>query len=189
MESVLIKNNVANILTLIRLILVPAFIIAIWYNKPLTALVLFTFAGLTDAVDGYIARKFNQVTLLGKILDPIADKTLLVSAFLFIFNSQLSIKFPFWFVVLVISRDVYILAGSVLIYLVKGSIKVNPTVFGKATTFFQITTVIYILLANINLNLYNDFVYYGLIGITFLFMVLSTMTYTYYGFKQLGMVK
>jgi len=185
----LIKSNLANILTLIRLLLVPVFIIAIWYQKPFIALVVFTVAGLTDAIDGYIARKFNQVSQFGKIVDPIADKTLLVSAFIFIFNSQLPIKFPFWFVVLVISRDLYILAGSLLIYFIQGYLRVNPSVFGKATTFLQITTVIYTLLSNVNVNFYNELLYDTLIGITLLFMVLSTLTYTYDGFRQLNMTK
>lgn len=167
----------------------PAFIISVWYQKPLIALVIFTTAGLTDAIDGYIARKFNQVSQFGKILDPIADKTLLISAFVFIFNSQLQIKFPFWYVVLVISRDLYILSGSLIIYFIKGYLKVSPSIFGKATTFFQIATVIYTLLSNINLSFYNEIVYEGLLATTFLFMVLSTLTYTYDGFKQLGMTK
>lgn len=185
----MVRNNIANILTLTRLFLVPAFIIAIWYQKPLIALIIFTTAGLTDALDGYVARKFNQVSQFGKILDPIADKALLISAFVFIFNSQLQIKFPFWYVVLVISRDLYILAGSFIIYFIKGYLKVNPSIFGKATTFFQIATVIYTLLANINLNFYNEFIYDALLSTTFLFMILSSLTYTYDGFRQLGMVK
>lgn len=185
----MLKSNLANILTLIRLLLVPVFIIALWYQKPFIAFVIFTVAGITDAIDGYIARKFNQVSQFGKIVDPIADKTLLVSAFIFIFNSQLPIKFPFWFVVLVISRDLYILAGSLLIYFIKGYLKVNPSVFGKATTFFQITTVIYTLLSNIDISFYNEVFYDTLLGITLLFMVLSTLTYTYDGFRQLNMTK
>lgn len=185
----MVKNNIANILTLIRLFLIPAFIIAVWYQKPLMALVIFTTAGLTDAVDGYVARRYNQVSQFGKILDPIADKALLITAFVFIFNSAFQIKFPFWYVVLVISRDIYILIGSFIIYFIKGYLNVNPSPFGKATTFFQISTVIYTLLSNIDIRFYNEIVYDGLLGITFLFMVLSALTYTYDGFKQLGMVK
>ncbi|MDQ7055123.1 MAG: CDP-alcohol phosphatidyltransferase family protein [Persephonella sp.] len=65
-------------------------------------------AGLTDALDGFVARRFNQITTLGKILDPIADKALLISSFVFIYTSDLAVKFPYWYVVIVISRDIYI---------------------------------------------------------------------------------
>lgn len=178
--------NLPNLLTLLRIILVPVFITFLWYNMPLFALITFAIAGLTDAVDGYLARKYNQETQLGKILDPIADKTLLVSAFVFIFNSDLFIKFPFWFILLAISRDIYILAGSFLIYLIKGSLKVKPSFFGKMTTFLQIFTVIYTLISNVFPNLYNHLFYESALIITFIVMVLSLLTYTYDGIKQLN---
>ncbi|ACD66233.1 MAG TPA: CDP-alcohol phosphatidyltransferase family protein [Sulfurihydrogenibium sp.] len=178
--------NLPNLLTLLRIILVPVFITFLWYNMPLFALITFAIAGLTDAVDGYLARKYNQETQLGKILDPIADKTLLVSAFVFIFNSDLFIKFPFWFILLAISRDIYILAGSFLIYLIKGSLRVRPSFFGKMTTFLQIFTVIYTLISNVFPNLYNHLFYESALIITFIVMVLSLLTYTYDGIKQLN---
>jgi len=178
--------NLPNFLTLLRIILVPVFITFLWYNMPLFALITFTIAGLTDAIDGYLARKYNQETQLGKILDPIADKTLLISAFVFIFNSDLSIKFPFWFILFAISRDIYILVGSFLIYLIKGSLKVKPSFFGKMTTFLQIFTVIYVLISNVFTNLYNHLFYETALIITFIVMVLSVLTYTYDGIKQLN---
>ncbi len=175
--------NLANILTILRIFLVPIFIISIGYNKPLLALTIFTIAGLTDALDGFIARKFNQETILGKVLDPIADKSLLISSFIFIHNSELDIKFPYWFVVIVISRDIFILLGSSVIYLLKGSLKVEPTIFGKATTFFQILSIIVILTANIIFVPYIiiDFVIY----ITTMFTIISALTYLQKGLKQI----
>lgn len=178
--------GLANKLTLIRIFLVPIFIISLGYNQPLIALIVFTVAGLTDALDGYIARKRNEITMFGKIVDPIADKTLLLSAFIFIYNSNLAIKFPFWLVVLVISRDIYILFGSFLIYLIKGHIRVHPSVFGKATTFLQISTVIYVLAVNIEINLYNTVLYESLITLTVLMMILSVARYSYDGLYQLN---
>ena len=164
----------------------PFFIIFIGYNKPLYALLIFILAGLTDALDGYIARKFNQITNLGKILDPIADKVLLVSAFIFIYNSNFEIKFPYWFVVLVISRDIYLVAGSTLIYFFKGFVKVKPSIFGKATTFLQILAVISVLIVNIFLLpaeylIYLDYIIYT----TAFFSILSAVDYTYKGLSQL----
>lgn len=178
--------GLANRITLLRIFLVPIFIILLGYNQPLYALLVFTIAGLTDAVDGYVARKRNEITLFGKIVDPIADKTLLLSGFIFIYNSSLVYKFPFWLVVLVISRDMYIILGSALIYLIKGHLKVNPSVFGKATTFLQIGTVMYTLGINVNSFIYSQLIYDGLIGITVFMMVISVLRYTYDGVSQLN---
>ncbi|MEZ0323014.1 MAG: CDP-alcohol phosphatidyltransferase family protein [Hydrogenothermaceae bacterium] len=178
--------GLANKLTILRIFLVPVFIILIGYSQPLYALIVFVIAGLTDAIDGYIARKRNEITQFGKIIDPIADKTLLLSAFIFIYNGNLPYKFPFWFVVLVISRDTYILAGSFLIYLIKGSLKVSPSIFGKLTTFLQITTVIYVLFVNTNPDIFNIYLYDILIGLTVFMMVLSILRYSYDGFNQLN---
>ncbi|ACO03165.1 MAG TPA: CDP-diacylglycerol--glycerol-3-phosphate 3-phosphatidyltransferase [Persephonella sp.] len=175
--------GLANQITIFRILLVPVFIIFVGYNKPLYALITFFIAGLTDALDGFVARKFNQVTTLGKILDPIADKTLIVSSFIFIYNSDMSIKFPFWYVVLVISRDVYILAGSVIIYFLRGALEIKPSIFGKATTFFQILSVITVLLANITTV---EMVYVkGIIYTATFFTVLSALTYFYEGLQKL----
>jgi len=175
--------GLANQLTILRLLMVPLFIVLIGYNKPLYALIIFFLAGVTDALDGYIARSRNQITKLGKILDPIADKALLVSAFIFIYNSNLEIKFPYWFVVLVISRDIYILLGSAIVYYIKGHLEVRPSIFGKATTFFQILTVIIVLSANVVKIpiLFIDSIIYITAGFT----ILSFITYTFDGLKQL----
>jgi len=175
--------SLANQITIFRIFLIPVFIILIGYNKPLYALIVFVIAGLTDALDGFIARKFNQITTLGKILDPIADKALLVSSFVFIYTSDLQVKFPYWYVVIVISRDVYILLGSALIYFMRGYLDVKPSIFGKATTFFQILSVVVVLLANITevpLEIVN-----GVIYTASFFTILSTLTYTYDGFQYL----
>lgn len=175
--------GLANQLTILRIFLIPVFVILIGYNKPLYALVVFIIAGLTDALDGFIARKFNQITTLGKILDPIADKALLVSGFIFIYTSDLQVKFPYWYVVIVISRDIYILLGSALIYFMKGYVDVKPSVFGKATTFFQIISVVAVLIANITYvpQIYIDWIIYT----ASFFTILSTITYTYDGFQQI----
>ncbi len=178
--------EIPNILTILRIILVPVFIIFIWYNMPVYALITFIVAGLTDALDGYIARKYKQETQLGKILDPIADKTLLISAFIFLFNSKLQIKLPFWFLVIAISRDIYILAGGFLIYILKGYLKVKPSIFGKATTFFQITLIVYVLSSNIDISLYNEYLFNIILGLNILFLTLSTLTYTYDGLMQIN---
>ncbi len=175
--------GLANKITIFRIFLIPLFVIFIGYNKPFYALITFFIAGVSDALDGYIARKRNEITRLGKILDPIADKALLISAFVFIHTSDLQVKFPFWFVVLVISRDIYILLGSFLIQHMKGYLEVKPSIFGKATTFFQISSVIIVLLANIILipQLYVDVIIYT----TTFFTIISAIGYTIDGVQQL----
>ena len=175
--------GLANKITIFRIFLIPVFVIFIGYNKPFYALITFFVAGVSDALDGYIARKRNEITRLGKILDPIADKALLISAFVFIYTSDLTVKFPFWFVVIVISRDIYILLGSFLIQHMKGYLEVRPSIFGKATTFFQILSVITVLVANI---IYIPQIYVmATIYLATLFTVISAIGYTINGLHQL----
>ncbi|RUM60185.1 MAG: CDP-diacylglycerol--glycerol-3-phosphate 3-phosphatidyltransferase [Persephonella sp.] len=175
--------NIANILTLVRIFLVPLFIISLGYNKPILALIIFTIAGITDALDGFIARRFKQETTLGKVLDPIADKSLLISSFIFIYNSKLDVKFPYWFVIIAISRDIFILLGSSIIYIIKGYLKVEPNIFGKATTFFQILSIITVLLANI--TYIPTILIQAIIFVTTAFTLISTFVYLQQGLKQL----
>ena len=145
----------ANKITVCRIFAVPFFILAILYYSPeeeylrFTALAIFMFAVISDLIDGYIARTRHQKTKAGAILDPLADKFLLISAFICLYevsDKLYGIRFPVWLVVAVISRDVILLLGSMIIHLVQGELKIEPTIWGKATTFFQIVAVLGILL-------------------------------------------
>lgn len=145
----------ANKITLARILAVPFFIIAILYYSPerehirYVALGIFLFAVISDIVDGYIARTRNQKTQAGVILDPLADKLLLISAFVCLYlRGPLfsSYPFPLWLVVAVISRDVILLIGSTLIYMIHGHMPEEATRWGKTSTFFQVLTVISMLL-------------------------------------------
>lgn len=141
--------NWSNRVTILRILLVPAFIAAVMYYRLNVALGIFIVACITDALDGYLARKRNEKTDIGAILDPIADKLLLVSAFIsFSMVSGLPsyIKMPLYVPIVIISRDALILGGAVVIFLIKGDLKVKPSVSGKITTFFQMITVIALLL-------------------------------------------
>lgn len=147
--------NLANKLSIVRILLVPFFIASLVYYSPrqdilrFIALGIFTIAVLTDAVDGYIARIKNIKTELGTFLDPIADKLLLLSAFIclsIVGNMPKGLKLPAWVPIVVVSRDAIIVFGSLLIYIIAGSIKVMPSRFGKLTTFFQMLTIISLLL-------------------------------------------
>ena len=141
--------NLANQITILRILLIPFFISFILYSKWELALLVFIIAAISDAVDGYIARTIKDKTKLGKVLDPIADKLLILSAFICLsVAKQLSpsVKPPLYVPITIISRDAIIVLGAVLIYFVKGDLVVKPTLISKITTFFQMATVIGILL-------------------------------------------
>ena len=140
--------NLANRITLARIISIPFFIIAVTYGKMGVALGIFLFAVLTDALDGFIARTWNQKTKLGTILDPVADKLLLTSAFIYLAMAPsipIDVKLPAYVPIIVISRDVLIVIGSVIVYYVAQDLNVVPSILVKVTTFFQMLTIVSVL--------------------------------------------
>ncbi len=135
--------NIANKISLFRLLSVPLFIACLYYSseRPVLrffALGVFILAVLSDAIDGYIARKTRQNSPAGLVLDPLADKILLLSAFVFLYVLH---DIPFWALLIVITRDVLILLGCVVIYLVKQKFDIYPSQWGKWTTTFQMLAV------------------------------------------------
>ncbi len=138
--------TVPNQLTFLRLGFLPFFIIFIYYDRYEWALGILVAAGLSDLLDGLLARKLNQKSALGAYLDPIADKLLLSSSF---FTLALKDQIDWWLTILVLGRDVLILAIAAVILAVVGYRPLPPTVFGKATTFAQILLVFTALLAAI----------------------------------------
>ena len=139
--------NLANKISIARIILIPFFIAAIVYSRLGVALSLFMLAVISDAADGFIARTLKQKTEFGTILDPIADKLLLMSAYitLSIANLKELITIPPYVMIVVISRDVIIVLGSIMVYMIKGSLEVSPSILGKITTFFQMMTIVSVL--------------------------------------------
>jgi cardiolipin synthase len=140
----------ANQLTLLRMLLIPVFAICVIYDYPGTALVVFTVAGLTDVLDGLIARRTGQKTTLGAWLDPMADKLLLVTTFVLLTLplSHLPNRIPLWLTVLVISRDVGIVATVAIVNLAVGRRTFRPSVLGKLATGTYVLTGIVTLYAN-----------------------------------------
>jgi cardiolipin synthase len=135
--------NLPNFLTLVRILAIPVFLILLTSGRPGVALAVFVCGGLTDALDGAIARLTDSKTELGAILDPLADKLLLLSSFCVL---ALLGAVPSWLTVLVIIRDVILLAGYFTLFVVSGErMAVRPSVIGKAATFFQLASVTVVL--------------------------------------------
>ncbi|MDP2657117.1 MAG: CDP-alcohol phosphatidyltransferase family protein [Candidatus Deferrimicrobium sp.] len=134
--------NIANGLTATRVLLVPYFAYLLISGRGKAALLVFAVCGATDALDGLLARWLRQRTLAGTLLDPIADKLLMATAFIVL--SYVHIV-PLRLAVMVISRDVFILVGSFLYLLLFDSSDIRPTVLSKANTAVQVLTVIYFL--------------------------------------------
>lgn len=136
--------TVPNQLTFLRLGFLPFFIIAIRYSRYDWALVLLIVAGLSDGLDGLLARKLNQKTQLGSFLDPIADKLLLSSSY---FMLALKGKIAWWLAILVLGRDVLIVVACAVILLVVGYMTFPPSIFGKLNTTFQVLLVLAVILS------------------------------------------
>jgi cardiolipin synthase len=156
-----ISLSLANRITIVRLFCIPFFILLLlYYDKSvfrgeendllrIYASIIFIVTFLSDALDGYIARTRKQITRLGTILDPLADKALLLSALILISyasENAYGIHLPIWFVWLVICRDIMLVAGSLLIHFISGMVSVRPRLSGKATTFFQAVLILWALL-------------------------------------------
>jgi len=145
--------NFANKISTFRILIVPFFVASLIYYTPerdalrFVALGIFILGVISDAADGYIARKSKQQSQAGLILDPLGDKLLLMGAFIFLSPlSKLALQFPLWVTLIVISRDAIILLGAVVIYIVKQNLHIYPTRWGKLTTTFQMLSVIAVIL-------------------------------------------
>ena len=173
--------NLPNILTLTRVLMIPLFVIFIINKHFGWALITFVIAGITDAVDGLIARITHQRTELGAYLDPIADKLLLFSAFITLAIIEV---IPSWLVVIVITRDVIILVGFFVMFLTDYHPKINPSLLSKMTTVFQILTIVLVLFT----GYYPVFKQISMIAIygTAVMTVLSGAHYIYIGTRILN---
>jgi len=154
----------ANKITVVRILMIPAFVtMAIYYGESIqegaraewmrfTAIAIFLIAAVSDGLDGYVARHYKQRSALGAILDPIADKGLLLSAIITLSISNWSEidpeygRFPAWFPVLVITRDAVILVGAGVLHLLNGKVQVKPSWTGKVATVLQMAAIAWVML-------------------------------------------
>src|SRR4029434_4630726 len=146
--------TVPNLLTVFRMVLIPVFVSLLFYQRFLLALGIFILAGIPDGFDGLLARRFNQKSQLGTVLDPIADKLMLVTSFVVlsmrsVFPTPLPahLPVPFWVTIAVISRDVFILVGAAAINIMTGFRGFRPSFLGKISTTVQIVAIGIIMLA------------------------------------------
>ncbi|QQL46141.1 CDP-alcohol phosphatidyltransferase family protein [Sulfuriroseicoccus oceanibius] len=150
--------TLATKITILRILLVPVFVgFAIYYAESVRAgaaveayrygaMAAFATASISDGIDGFIARKFHQESFLGRWLDPLADKALMLSAILVLSFTPWPYHFPLWFPILVISRDLSLIAGAILIKLVHGKVEIDPHWSGKIATIGQIAAISWVLL-------------------------------------------
>ena len=172
--------NIPNFLSLLRIILVPFVVIFLIQGSYGKALFTFTLAGLTDALDGTLARLLNRQTVLGSYLDPIADKLLLTASFVTL--SILGV-IPSWLTVIVISRDFIILLGIAILSMISVPYVIKPAVVGKITTALQVGTIFLALLFQaVFRNISYDWIMI-LCWVTGFFTVASGLTYITRGIK------
>ena len=195
----------ANKITIARILVIPVFVMmAIYYGRGVSrgtpkewqhmvVIALFLGAAASDGIDGYIARRFNQKSQLGVILDPIADKGLLLAAIITLSFSNWTYEFPLWFPVLVIARDAVIVIGTVVLHFLIGKVQVKPSWIGKTATAFQMTAIACVLL-QFNLFHYPITVFNGVFDLNFLdipivlagfFTLVSGIRYVMDGIQQL----
>lgn len=187
----------ANKITIVRILLIPAFVtMALYYGQSIesgdpqewqrfAAILIFLVAAVSDGLDGYVARRYNQRSSLGVILDPIADKGLLLSGIITLSISSWSQiapqygKFPVWFPVLVITRDTVILVGSAVLHLLNGKVTVRTSWTGKVATVLQMAAIAWVMLQLRILPLTY------VVGAAGLFTFISGVIYVMDGMRQL----
>jgi cardiolipin synthase len=130
--------NIPNFLSILRILSIPLLIILLSYEEYAGALAVFIGAAITDGLDGFIARRFKQNTMVGAYLDPIADKLLLTSTFIVFAVLHLM---PKWLTILVVSRDIIIAMGILTLQLVSVKVEIKPSVLSKCTTVFQLASI------------------------------------------------
>jgi cardiolipin synthase len=141
-ETLVVVSYIPNLLTVLRIVATPVLIILLKYEMFSSALMLFVLAGVSDGLDGYIAKRFRSETRLGAILDPVADKVLLVSCFIVL---TVMGHLPFWLLLVVAFRDIVIVGGYLLLVTLEGGVRMDPSRISKLNTVFQICLITMVL--------------------------------------------
>lgn len=174
--------NIPNLLTICRILLVPIFINLLIYGYYLSALLIFLLAGLTDSLDGFIARTSNKKTALGTYLDPMADKLLLAAGFITLTKLHF---IPVWLTIIILSRDIILIIGTLMVHLVHVDFNISPTIIGKGTTLFQLIYIISILIFIVTNR--GSYLLSPLLIITTILTISSGLHYIYRGFRLINL--
>ncbi len=181
--------TLANKITIARILLIPVFVLfAVYYGRSVeqgrpeewqrwAAVIVFLVASVTDCLDGWVARRFGQRSPLGAVLDPIADKGLLLAAIITLSLSKWTYAFPLWFPVLVIARDAVIVIGCVILKHLNGHLEVRPSLWGKTATALQMVAAGWVML-QLPFHLYSVYA-------AGLFTLVSGVGYLFDGLSQL----
>ena len=177
-EEKLRPLTLPNFITLTRMAMVPFFVLAVWERDFSLALWILIIAGLTDAFDGYLARRMDMQSLIGAYLDPIADKMLITVAYIALTIPQgQEVVIPLWLTILALFRDFVIMLMAGVLYIVEGLREFPPSPLGKATTFSQVVTIAVVLLANMTPIPWwiPEICFYGSFGL----VIVSAFNYIY----------
>ena len=179
------KNlTLANKVTLARLILVPLFVYSILYEFKGFALVFFAIASIADGVDGYLARSRKEITPLGRVLDPAADKILMLTAFLLLSSLE---YLPIWLSTIVIGRDIILVLGFIILRSIANSEPIKPSFLGKTTTVLQMSTIIIVLLVSLVSSMQYIHSLQFLFLLTGIFTIISGIHYLFFvGLRLIG---
>ena len=184
--------TVPNMLTVFRMVLIPVFVTLLFYQRFFWALAVFVIAGLTDGLDGLLARRFKQQSQLGTVLDPIADKLMLVTAFVVlsmksVFPQPLPrhLPIPIWVTIAAISRDVFIIVGAAAINIMTGFRGFRPSWLGKLNTTVQIAAIALIMFAA-SVPYYTGYYLPTVYAAVFALAVLSGIHYMFFASKLMN---
>lgn len=184
--------TVPNLLTVFRMVLIPVFVTLLFYQRFVLALVVFACAGLTDGLDGLLARRFDQRSQLGTVLDPIADKLMMVTAFIVLSLRSIfpppvpsHLPVPFWVTITVISRDVFIVVGAAAINIMTGFRGFRPSWLGKINTTVQIVGIAAIMFAA-SFPYQTGYYLPTIYAVVFFFAVASGLHYIFFASKLLN---
>ena len=184
--------TVPNMLTVFRMVLIPVFVTMLFYQRFILALAVFVCAGLTDGLDGLLARRFDQRSQLGTVLDPIADKLMMVTAFIVLSMRGIfpppvpsHLPVPFWVTIAVISRDVFIIVGAAAINIMTGFRGFRPSWLGKVNTTVQIVAIAAIMFAA-SFPYYTGYYLPTVYATVFTFAILSGLHYIFFASKLLN---
>jgi len=184
--------TVPNMLTVFRMVLIPVFVTMLFYQRFVIALAVFVCAGLTDGLDGLLARRFDQRSQLGTVLDPIADKLMMVTAFIVLSMRGIfpppvpsHLPVPFWVTIAVISRDVFIVVGAAAINIMTGFRGFRPSWLGKINTTVQIVAIAAIMFAA-SVPYYTGIYLPTVYATVFTFAILSGLHYIFFASKLMN---